>query len=499
MFLRLVAELGCLMSGVLLTADCISREKRETTIGLLFLTDLKGHDVVLGKVVAASLHFIYALLAVLPLLGLTILLGGVTGGDYWRTVLVLLASLLFSLGLGVLVSTYSRQPRYAMGGTLLILVIVTCVLPIFNRMLPRWPLLYELNPMCAWEWADDHVYRLPQVREMFWISVALVGGLGAVFLGWASLVLPLVWQEGRGSARKLLEQEGRREAEFGSEGFRLELRRELLGVNPYYWLASRGQGARNLGWLLFGAMMLLWLCLFAGVYIAPPPMNLEAFSGVLFIAGGLNVIYKYMVAWEASRRLHEDRESGALELLMVTPLSAGQIVAGQARALWRGFWFPALTLMVAGSGLIWLVSHPHPLNLRLMRMDGSTQMILFGGAMVMVVLDFFGLAWTGMWMALRARKHHNAVLCTLALVVLLPWAASLPVWLWLGGGAGGQVADANVMVVLWFVLGGVNDLVLVLMSKAGLRREFRLLASGDPSVEPETEYEAEAAREAAAT
>src|SRR5262245_52416268 len=32
----------CLVPGLFLTADCLSSEKREGTLGLLFLTDLKG-------------------------------------------------------------------------------------------------------------------------------------------------------------------------------------------------------------------------------------------------------------------------------------------------------------------------------------------------------------------------------------------------------------------------------------------------------------------------
>src|ERR1043165_4056238 len=35
----------CLLSGVFLTSDCLSEEKREGTLGLLFLTDLKGYDI----------------------------------------------------------------------------------------------------------------------------------------------------------------------------------------------------------------------------------------------------------------------------------------------------------------------------------------------------------------------------------------------------------------------------------------------------------------------
>ena len=35
-----------LLTGPFLTADCLSRERREGTLGFLFLTDLGGFDVV---------------------------------------------------------------------------------------------------------------------------------------------------------------------------------------------------------------------------------------------------------------------------------------------------------------------------------------------------------------------------------------------------------------------------------------------------------------------
>jgi ABC-type transport system involved in cytochrome c biogenesis permease component len=46
--------LYALFVGVLTTSDQISGEKREGTLGLLFLTDLSGHDVVLGKLVSSA-------------------------------------------------------------------------------------------------------------------------------------------------------------------------------------------------------------------------------------------------------------------------------------------------------------------------------------------------------------------------------------------------------------------------------------------------------------
>src|SRR5690242_17532872 len=42
----------CLFAGALANADCLSAEKRQNTLGLLFLTDLRGYDVALGKLCA---------------------------------------------------------------------------------------------------------------------------------------------------------------------------------------------------------------------------------------------------------------------------------------------------------------------------------------------------------------------------------------------------------------------------------------------------------------
>jgi len=75
----------CLLAGMFLTADCVSGEKRDGTLGLLFLTDLESYDVVFGKLAATSLSAAYGLLCVLPSLALSLLIGGVTVGEFWRS------------------------------------------------------------------------------------------------------------------------------------------------------------------------------------------------------------------------------------------------------------------------------------------------------------------------------------------------------------------------------------------------------------------------------
>src|SRR4051812_39417961 len=49
----------CLCVGVAGTADCISRERREGTLGLLFMTNLNSAEIVAGKLCSNGLALMY--------------------------------------------------------------------------------------------------------------------------------------------------------------------------------------------------------------------------------------------------------------------------------------------------------------------------------------------------------------------------------------------------------------------------------------------------------
>jgi ABC-type transport system involved in cytochrome c biogenesis permease component len=68
---------ACWILAPLMTADCISRERREGTLGLLFLTPLTPLDVILGKSCVHILRVLTLLVAALPILGMPFVLGGV--------------------------------------------------------------------------------------------------------------------------------------------------------------------------------------------------------------------------------------------------------------------------------------------------------------------------------------------------------------------------------------------------------------------------------------
>src|SRR6266516_1144452 len=101
----------CLFVGVFRAADCLSEEKREGTLGLLFLTDLKGYDIVFGKLAVSSLNAFYGILALFPVMAIPLLLGGVTLGEFWRVVMVSMNVLVFSLAVGMFCSSMSRDER----------------------------------------------------------------------------------------------------------------------------------------------------------------------------------------------------------------------------------------------------------------------------------------------------------------------------------------------------------------------------------------------------
>jgi len=92
-----------------LTADCISREKREETLGLLFLTPLTGRDIALAKSAIHALRALSFWAAAAPVLVVPLLMGGITAGDVFFSVLADGRALLLALAAGLFASAWCRE------------------------------------------------------------------------------------------------------------------------------------------------------------------------------------------------------------------------------------------------------------------------------------------------------------------------------------------------------------------------------------------------------
>jgi ABC-type transport system involved in multi-copper enzyme maturation permease subunit len=263
--LSTVALAYVLLAGTRATADCLSEEKREGTLGLLFLTDLKGYDVVLGKLAASSVHGFYVVLAILPVLALPLLLGGVSSGLFWRIAAALINVLFFSLSAGILASSLSRDDRRAMYATLGIIFLAALGFPSIGIIAVQYlvksanndSLLYLFvltSPFFTW-WMANDAWKL---WSLYNLSMGVIFMQSAGMLGLAAWITPRTWQERPVSKPRIHWGERWRQWRLGNAAQRLAFRRHALAVNPVFWLTGRDQFKPLLVWLFLGLIAVSW-------------------------------------------------------------------------------------------------------------------------------------------------------------------------------------------------------------------------------------------------
>lgn len=467
--LGILALVFSMLAGVFLTSDCLSEERREGTLGLLFLTNLKAYDVVLGKLAAHSLHAIFSLLAVLPILGLAILLGGVTGPEFARLALVFITTLFFSLGISLAVSAAVEEAKQALGYALLLIVILAAVLP------GMWWLLWALfhnseldfflfpSPGFAYFKSFDMTYR--SGTHQFWYSIATLFSFGLAGIIRANLVLPRAWQERRRTTPTRLAPPSRHgfspKAAFKEwPSFSLD--------EPLFWLSVRDPSARRGTWKAILFFLPLWVI---ALLISLLTSHVrEAFMMTIFISYGMHFIVKVMLVTEASRRMNQDRRSGAWELLLVTPLAVPEILQGQRKALWRHFRGVLCALsMINVLLIITVLTFGSHLDMREADQFLFTEMFL--GGIVALYVDFGALSWIGMWRGLTARQHHRAVLGTL-LEIMSPPLFILFLMIFLQWGPSREEDVAWVMGG-WFAFGAAIAVLRGLNARKKLDVQFR--------------------------
>jgi hypothetical protein len=462
-----------LVAGTRITADCISQEKRDGTLGLLFLTDLRGHDIVLGKLAATSLGALYSLLAIFPVLAIPLLLGGVTAGQFGWMVLLLVNTLLFSLAAGLWVSTVSLDARKAMTGTLMLVLGVTAGLPAFGYALYGWLDLTVTRDNLAWALAPSPACAFgelmarnfgPAPSRLLHSSLLTTAGMTLGLLALASLQLPHRWQDRPESARRERWNRRLRRWTSGNEAGRSAERARLLAINPILWLACRDRAALACLWAGIAIAAVVW----AWGAIKHPRDWLEP-STLFATAFILHLMLKLWLAQQACRHFPEERRSGALELLLSTTLSVEEILSGHRRGLWRQYAGPlAVVLLVDGAFILTRLNQ---------RGDGE-EIIAFLVGMVALVADSFAIIWVGLWLGLNMPQTNRAVGGVVGRLLVLPWVAFFAVVTLLEGVSAWRwgVSD-EVLLLFWLGITLVTDYAFGHRARRKLRAEFRAVAT----------------------
>jgi hypothetical protein len=521
-----------LSAGLFFTSDCLSEEKREGTLGLLFLTDLRGYDVALGKLLATSLRSFYALLAVLPILAIALFMGGVSGAQYWKSALALVNALFFSLAAGMAVSAVSRDSQKALMGTLLLLLLLTLgglaadsvIAGIRQRGFePFWSLAspgYVLAAASAF------------IGTSYWRALATTHLLAWALLALACALVPHTWQEKRKAGA------GRSQGwvyawKYGGARRRQRLRRRLIGRQPVAWLACRER------WQSLGLWAIALLLAGGFVAVLTTALPREAwivwnYVGVLF-----TLILYLWTASQACRMFVEARRSGLLELLLATPLNEGQIVAGQWQGLLRMFGLPVLLLLsvhVAGSTLAQagyqrifagastvtstvITNQSGSVTSSTVVVGPSATVSVNAGtnavraipgfqpispawqtmmavatavvAALSTTANLLALCWFGMWMGLTSRTANMATLKTILFVQIIPWfvmafVTGMMMGLLVAGLAYRAGSPQSMSWFVWWPLFGAvlgaalaiaKDIGFIVWSRKKLRSSFREEAS----------------------
>ncbi len=467
--LTALASLYAFVAGATVTADTVSREKREGTLGLLFLTDLRGIDVVLGKLAASSINTLYGLMGLAPLLAIPVMLGGVTIVAGVLATLSVLNLLFVCLAIGLAVSSVSWDERRAAFAAL-----ITCVSILFLPFLGVWFLgILSLRPtvlLCAISPIAPVVASLVPT-DIADAARGLLGTWGPIqltptlipllllvpshVLGWVLLLVAGrlaggVWQSRRAApVRRTFD-----EVVFTPRRpeTRAVARRRLLEVHPLVWLLERHPGKRFYADGLVIAILFIW----ANGYRS---YGTDMFGGptwflIVPIAVLIHLVFAAWVVAEASIRWIQDRRSGALELLLCSGLSDATIVGGY-RLVLRRLFLRAILLLAGAEVFVAFYGFADFADEG--AMNGRWMLLALAAALI---LDTHGLSWIALRLAANIATVNRVGASALAIVPGMPLGLTiLTLTAWTSTFGAGQPLPFRAGLAVWIVWVALVNLV----------------------------------------
>lgn len=316
-----------------LTADLFCLERRNQTLGLLFLAGLRPGEVFASKVLGGAMVSFSNLLALVPFLAVPFLSGGLSFSLFLATVCCLPNLLLFTLSLTILASVLCEDEGTTMVLAAVAGLVISGLTPVFYEASKSFSVGTPLSAhwlLASPAYGPYLIYRGLAVGSAaeFWRNAAFTLAWSCLALTLAGLVLQRIWRD-----RPLMAFGSGWRARWrswfhGTPRWRRETGRRWLDPHPFTWLAMYDRAPERLAWCLVTAGAMIWLAGFCAW-----PKTWPSVANFLITATVLNVIVEWIALYAAGKRVAEDRRSGAFELLLTSPLSESQIIEGQIEAL----------------------------------------------------------------------------------------------------------------------------------------------------------------------
>jgi ABC-type transport system involved in multi-copper enzyme maturation permease subunit len=333
-----------LFFAALSAASTITQEKDRRTFVLLLLTDLRNYEIVLGKLLGSLLNIGLFLAGTVPFLALLLLLGGVAPHQVGQAILVLAMAGLAAGSLGTLVALWRDKTFPALALTALFLVLYLCliralgVLPELIGLISSSSEIQHWNMERVQQWLDPFLalQSVLDPGETVGLSIAPAYGFSLAMLllsvllnAWGIWKLR-VWNP---SGEPIIQRETPEGAE-AEEKDRAKAHAApgiARGVwaNPILWreMRTRAYGRRPLMVKTAYAIVLGLVC-----YYALSPVFFKGERSLTAAAEGLipvGILSLLLVSAQAVTAITSERDTGALDLLLVTDLTPKEFIFGK--------------------------------------------------------------------------------------------------------------------------------------------------------------------------
>ncbi len=355
-----IAVTFVMLLGPVTAATSIADERREDTLGLLFLTDLRSGGIVLGKFTSASTFMLQLILVGTPFLFSGVVLGGVALSQTLHVLAIITATGLAATAIGLFVGTITENPVPAILGSLFLSGFLLGLPLIVGAFLdlaggPFATVAEVLFTANAFSALSRELTVEGSGDGWLWASLAASGAALLALLAAAVRVWRLrISGDVRPSTRDGFMT--RPLSRFGAA------RPDYIDVkNPVYELEVRQSGGAlervlRLFIYLGGPLM----CITSPIFVHFVPWVAGIFFAIYLLAG---LFVGLAMAVVAATVLGQEREDGTLELLLTTNMTPTQIVNGKLMALMRRFGLPFLVLQIlvfiafaVNIGIAWMPS-----------------------------------------------------------------------------------------------------------------------------------------------
>ena len=256
------------------------------------------------------------------------------------------------------------------------------------------------------------------MRWQYWLNMVAMHGLAWAMMAIACARTRTSWRNLSSSGQAPRWTRPFERWRKGSARSRLAWRLAMLDLNPMAWLEGRDRlQARVLGMFILAAAGFVMILHQASRQ--KWPTNDAAVLWPLFS----HYLLCLWIAVEAPRRLADDKETGALELLLSTPIQPRQIVGGIMRTLRRRFGVALLALMALDGFVLWAYFDRHGSRGGFVWSNELTQMAAW--ALIVFPVQAYSLARVGLYQGLVQANSLRATFSVVWKLGLLPWVLFL--------------------------------------------------------------------------